>query len=74
MSSVLILKKNVLINDMTGAILYTIFQYYNYIQYDNMFTYSGVQHMLSCIFVLFYFFLSTLCYQLLWIVNLLLPL
>ena len=31
--------------------------------------YSGVQHMLCCVFVLFFFVLCTLCCQFLWIVH-----
>ena len=33
-----------------------------------LFTCGGVQHMLRCVFVLFFFVLCTLCCQLLWIV------
>ena len=33
------------------------------------FTYSGVQHILWCVFALFVFVLCTLCFQFLWIVN-----
>jgi hypothetical protein len=33
-----------------------------------LYAYSGVQHILCCIFVLFVFVLCTLCYQFLWIV------
>jgi hypothetical protein len=31
--------------------------------------YSGVQHILCCVFVLFFFVLCTLCCQFLWIVK-----
>jgi len=36
--------------------------------------YSGVQHILCCVFALFVFVLCALCYQFLWIVNFLLSL
>ena len=39
-----------------------------------LFTYSGVQHILCCVFVLFFFVLCTLCCEFLWIVYLWLPL
>ena len=35
---------------------------------------SGVQHILCCVFVLFFFLLCTLCCQFLWIVHFWLPL
>jgi hypothetical protein len=35
--------------------------------------YSGVQHILCCVFVLFFFVLCTLCCQFLWIVYFWLP-
>ena len=38
-----------------------------------LFSYSGVQHVLRCVFVLFVFVLCTLCFQFLWIVNFWLP-
>jgi hypothetical protein len=38
-----------------------------------LFTYSGVQHMLCCVFVLFFFVLCTLCCQFLRIVHSWLP-
>jgi hypothetical protein len=45
-----------------------------YLRYFCLFTYSGVQHMLCCVFVLFLFVLCTLCCQFLWIVYFGLPL
>ena len=39
-----------------------------------LFAYSGVQSILCCVFVLFFFVLCTLCCQFLWIVNFYLPL
>ena len=36
--------------------------------YVCLFAYSGVQHILCCVFVLFFFVLCTLCDQFLWIV------
>jgi hypothetical protein len=33
------------------------------------FAHSGVQHILCCVFVLFFFVLCTLCFQFLWIVH-----
>ena len=38
------------------------------------FMHSGVQHILCCVFVLFFFVLCTLCFKFLWIVNFWLPL
>ena len=35
--------------------------------------YSGVQHILCCVFVLFFFVLCTICCQFLWIVHFWLP-
>jgi hypothetical protein len=45
-----------------------------YLRYFYLFTYSGVQHILCCIFVLFFFVLCTLCCHFLWIVHFWLPL
>ena len=42
----------------------------SYLRYLCLFTYSGVQHILCCVFVLFVFVLCALCCQLLWIVQL----
>jgi hypothetical protein len=39
-----------------------------------LFAYSGIQHILRCVFDLFVFVFCTICCQFLWIVNLLLPL
>jgi len=36
--------------------------------------YSGVQHILCCVFALFFFVLCTLCCQFLWIVHFSMPL
>jgi hypothetical protein len=38
------------------------------------FVHSGLQHILCCVFVLFFFVLCTLCFKFLWIVNFWLPL
>ena len=43
----------------------------SYFRYLCLFVYSGVQHILCCVFVLFIFVLCTLCCQFLWIVHLL---
>ena len=40
----------------------------SYLRYLCLFTHSGVQHILCCVFVLFVFVLCTLCCQFLWIV------
>ena len=45
----------------------------SYLRYLCLFTYSGVQHTLCCVFVLFVFVLYTLCCQFRWIVHFLLP-
>ena len=42
----------------------------SYLRYLCLFTYSGVQHISFCVFVLFFFVLSTLICQFLWIVHL----
>jgi len=39
-----------------------------YLHYLLLFVYSGVEHILCCVFVLFFFVLCTLCCQFLWIV------
>jgi hypothetical protein len=39
-----------------------------YLHYLCLFAYSGVQLLLCCVFVLFFFVLCTLCFQFLWIV------
>jgi hypothetical protein len=41
----------------------------SYLSYLHLFAYSGVQHILFCVFVLFFFILCTLCCQFLWIVH-----
>jgi len=41
----------------------------SYLRYLYLFTYSGVQHILCCVFALFVFVLCTLCSQFLWIVH-----
>ena len=41
----------------------------SYSRYFCLYLYSGVQHKLSCIFVLFFVFLCNLCSQCLWIVH-----
>jgi len=46
----------------------------SYLRYLCLFTYSGVQHILCCVFVLFFFVLCTLCCQLFWTVHFWLPL
>jgi energy-coupling factor transporter transmembrane protein EcfT len=40
----------------------------SYLRYVCLFAYNGVQHILCCVFVLFFFVLCTLCCQFLWIV------
>ena len=40
----------------------------SYLRYLWVFAYSGVRHIVFCVFVLFVFVVSTLCCQLLWIV------
>jgi hypothetical protein len=54
-------------------VLFTLFvgglmSYLRYM-YLWLFAYSGVQHILCCVFVLFFFILCTLCCQFLWIVH-----
>jgi hypothetical protein len=44
------------------------------LRYLCLFAYSGVQYILCCVFVLFFFILCTLCFQILWIANFWLPL
>ena len=46
----------------------------SYLRYMCLFTYTGVQHIMWCVFDLFVFVLCTLCCQFLWIVHLWLPL
>ena len=45
----------------------------SYLRYLCLFAYSGVQHILCYVFVLFVFVLCTLCCQFLWIVHFWLP-
>ena len=40
----------------------------SYLRYLSLFPFSGVQHILCCIFALFFFVLYTLCCQFLWVV------
>ena len=46
----------------------------SYVRYLCLFMHSGVQLILCCVFVLFFFVLCTICCQFLWIVLILLPL
>jgi hypothetical protein len=46
----------------------------SYLRYLCLFAYSGVPHILCCVFVLFVFVLCILCYRFLWIVHFWLPL
>ena len=46
----------------------------SYLHYMRLFAYFNVQHKLWCSFALFFFVLSTLCYQFLYIVHFWLPL
>jgi hypothetical protein len=46
----------------------------SHLRYLCLFAYSGVQHILCCVFVLFFFVLCILCFQFLWIVLFCLPL
>jgi hypothetical protein len=39
-----------------------------YVHYLCLFAHSGLQHILCCVFYLFYFVLCTLCCQFLWLV------
>jgi hypothetical protein len=41
----------------------------SYLHYLCLFAHSCVQHILCCVFVLFFFVLCTLCCQFLWIVH-----
>ena len=41
----------------------------SYLRYLSLFVYSGVQHILCCVFGWFFFVLCTLCCQFLWIVH-----
>jgi hypothetical protein len=44
----------------------------SYLRYLCSLAHSGVQHILCCVFILFFFVLYTLCGQFLWIVTFLL--
>ena len=46
----------------------------SYLRFSCLFADSGVQHILCCVFVLFFFVLCALCCQCLWIVHCWLPL
>ena len=46
----------------------------SYLRYLCVFTYSGVQHILGCVFVLFFVVFRILCCQFIWIVHFGLPL
>ena len=46
----------------------------SYLRYLYLFAYSGVQHILCCVFALFYFVLCPLCCQFRWIVHFWFPL
>ena len=46
----------------------------SYLRYLCLVVYSGVQHILYCVFALFFVVLCTLCCQFLWIVHFWLPL
>ena len=46
----------------------------SYSRYLCVFTYSGVQHILGCVFVLFFVVFRILCCQFIWIVHFGLPL
>ena len=46
----------------------------SYLRYLCLLTYSGVHHILCCVFVLFFVLLGNLCCQFLWIVHFWLPL
>jgi hypothetical protein len=46
----------------------------SYLPYLFLFACSDIQHILCCVFVLFFFVLCALCCQFLWIVIFLLPL
>ena len=64
-----------LINTLYLQLLVRYFQahmLYNmsYFRYLCLFAYSGVQHILCCVFVLFFFALCILCCKFLWLVHL----
>ena len=46
----------------------------SYLRYMCLIQYCGVQHILCCVFVLFFFVLCTICCQFLWIARFWLPL
>ena len=46
----------------------------SYLRYLCLLAYSGVHHILCCVFILYFFVLCTLCCQFLWIVYFVLPL
>ena len=46
----------------------------SYLHYLCLLAYSGVHHILCCVFVLFFFILCTICFQFLWIIHFWLPL
>jgi len=41
----------------------------SYLRYLYLLAYSGVQHILCCVFILFFVVLCTRCFQFLWIVH-----
>jgi hypothetical protein len=45
----------------------------SYLRYLCLLAHSGVQHILCCVFALFFFVLCTLCCQFIWSVSLWLP-
>ena len=64
-------------NTMFGSSLYLplfVWGFMSYLRYLCLFAYSGVQHILCCIFVLFIIVLYGPCCQFLWIVYFWLPL
>jgi hypothetical protein len=61
-------------NDVRFVFTSSCLQCMSYLRYLCLFAYSGVQHILCCVFILFFFILWTLSCQFLWIVQFRLPL
>ena len=65
---------SVTISTLTRCSVHLYFQLFvggfiSYLRYLYLFRYGGLQHMLCCVFALFFFILCTQCCQFLWIVH-----
>jgi hypothetical protein len=61
------------IKTMFGSSLPPVGGLMSYLRYLPLLAHSGVQHILCCVFVWFFFLLCTLCWHFLWIVHFWLP-